>query len=299
MEKRFKEKSGVRERKGIILAGGFGSRLHPLTKVTSKQLLPIFNKPMIYYPLSNLIMSGIREILIISTPKHLEHYKNLLGNGKNFGIQIKYKIQEYPNGIAEGLILAEKFLKGKNLCLILGDNIFFGKGIENLFTSASKSPDQFIFVKEVRNPNKYGVLKTKRNKLIKIIEKPKKFVSKYAVTGIYFFNNTVINYAKKLKPSHRNELEITDLNNLLIKKDELKIMKLNKFQKWHDAGNHEDYLNTCINIFKYETKYKTLVGSIEYECYKQQILSRKQIVNNSYKNNYYFDSLLSKLNENL
>tara|TARA_B100000886_G_scaffold317712_1_gene257200 strand:- start:2532 stop:3401 length:870 start_codon:yes stop_codon:yes gene_type:complete len=287
------------ERKGIILAGGFGTRLHPLTKVTSKQLLPIFDKPMIYYPMSNLIMSGIKEILIISTPSHLEHYKNLIGNGKNFGIQIKYKIQKYPNGIAEGLILAEKFLKGKDLCLILGDNIFYGRGIESLFFSASKSSDQFIFVKEVRNPNKYGVLKTKKNKLIKIIEKPKKFFSKYAVTGVYFFNNSVINEAKKLKPSRRNELEITDLNNLLIKKNKLKIKKLNKFQNWHDAGNHEDYLNTCLNIFRYETKHKTLIGSIEYECYKQGILKRKQIENNSYKNNYYFDSLRSKLDENL
>lgn len=264
-------------RKGIILAGGSGSRLYPLTKVISKQLLPIYNKPMIYYPISNLIMSRIKEILIISSPHHIKLYKNLLGNGENLGLKFSYKIQKKPNGIAEGLILAEKFLKGSNLCLILGDNIFFGKDIKKKFLNASNSESQSIFGKKVNHPNKYGVLKFKNGKVNKIIEKPKSLVSKYAVTGIYFYNNSAIEIAKKLKPSYRNELEITDLNNQILNKNELNIHLLNNEQYWYDAGNHSDYVKTINHVYNYENE-KQLVGCLEIEAFKSSFISKKKLL---------------------
>jgi glucose-1-phosphate thymidylyltransferase len=285
----------MKKRKGIVLAGGFGTRLHPLTKVTSKQLLPIFNKPMIFYPISNLIMSGIKDVLIISTPEHVKQYNILLGDGRNYGIKIQYKIQKYPNGIAEGLILAEKFLNGSDLSLILGDNIFYGKKIKNLFLKASKSKKNSIFVKEVPNPNNYGVIKQKNNVPEIIIEKPTKKISKYAVTGFYFYSNKVIKFAKKLKPSKRNELEITDLNNLLIKKKNLNVHKLNKDHYWHDAGNHVDYLKTCNSVKSFESKYNTLIGSLEYESYKKNNLSKKKIIKTIEKNNFYYEKLRNLL----
>ena len=282
----------MRKRKGIILAGGFGTRLHPLTAVISKQLLPIYNKPMIFYPLSNLIMSNINEILIISTPFHLNFYKTLLGNGKNYGLDIKYKIQKYPNGIAEGIILAENFLKGSDMCLILGDNIIYGKEIEKLLSKVSQSKKQSIFIKSVKEPNKYGVVKFQDGKAIEIIEKPKKYISNYAVTGIYFYSNKVIKYAKKLKPSKRKELEITDLNNLLFNKKELKIFKLNKIHHWYDAGDHEDYLKACIDVRKHEISTNQLVGSLEIESFKKKYLSKKKIFNNIKNNNIYYEKII-------
>ena len=282
----------MRKRKGIILAGGFGTRLHPLTAVISKQLLPIYNKPMIFYPLSNLIMSNINEILIISTPFHLNFYKTLLGNGKNYGLDIKYKIQKYPNGIAEGIILAENFLKGSDMCLILGDNIIYGKEIEKLLSKVSQSIKQSIFIKFVKKPNKYGVVKFQDGKAIEIIEKPKKYISNYAVTGIYFYSNKVIKYAKKLKPSKRKELEITDLNNLLLNKKELKIFKLNKIHHWYDAGDHEDYLKACIDVRKHEISTNQLVGSLEIESFKKKYLSKKKIFNNIKNNNIYYEKII-------
>jgi glucose-1-phosphate thymidylyltransferase len=282
-------------RKGIILAGGLGTRLFPLTSSISKQILPIYDKPMIYYPLSNLIMSGINEILIISSPEHIKLYKKLLRDGSSIGLNIKYKIQKKPNGIAEALILAEGFLDGADMCLILGDNIFFGKNFKEKLISAYKSKNQSIFVKRVDTPEKYGVLKFHKSKPVKIIEKPKKFISDYAVTGIYFYNNDSIKIAKKIKPSKRNEKEISELNQILLSQRNLKVIKLGKEVQWRDAGDHNEYLTTCIDIKNYETKYKIILGSIEYESIKKKFLKKSEFVKNIFNNNFYYKKVLKFL----
>lgn len=204
-------------RKGIILAGGLGTRLRPLTSIISKQLLPIYNKPMIYFPLSILIQIGIKEILIITDSYNISHYQKLLGNGKKFGVRLSYKIQKKADGIASAYILGEKFLNNSPSVLILGDNIFYGSNLINKFQLAFKSKESSLFVYEVGNPSAYGVLTKKKNKY-KIIEKPKKFLSKKAVVGIYFLDENAPNIAKKLQFSKRKELEITDLNNIYLRK---------------------------------------------------------------------------------
>lgn len=279
-----------KNRKGIILSGGFGTRLYPLTRVISKQLLPIFDKPMIYYPLSNLISAGIREILIISTKDQISFYKKLLGDGNQLNITIKYKIQIKPDGIAKALLLAEDFLKGSNLVLILGDNIFFGKNIERVFAEANKSKKSSIFIKKVTKPNNYGVLVFDENNLPKkIVEKPKKLISNYAVTGIYFYENKVIEIAKKIKPSKRGELEITDVNQQLLKQEDLRVFRINSNNYWFDAGNHYDYLDACNAVRKFEKKNKTKIGSIEYESIKKKNVTKNKIKKQIFKfNSSYF-----------
>ena len=275
-------------RKGIILAGGYGTRLYPLTHSISKQLLPVFNKPMIYYPLSILILSGIKEILIICTPDQIKLFKKLLGSGKKLGIRFFYKIQKKPKGIAEALVIGEKFLKGKDICLILGDNIFFGKNIRNIFSKICKSKKQKIILKKVKNPNEYGVLEFKKKEPHRIIEKPKNYISNYAVTGIYFYHNHAVNIAKKLKPSNRHELEITDLNRIFIKEKKLEVFKLSEKDFWFDAGNHEEYLKTSIKVREYENFNKKIVGSIELESLRVGNISRKFYLKNfDIKNKYY------------
>jgi len=282
----------MKKRKGILLAGGLGTRLFPLTKAISKQALPIYDKPMFYYPLSNLIMMNIREILIISTPEHVSLYKKMIGSGKDIGLKISYLIQKKPEGIAQSLILAENFLNGSDMCLILGDNIFFGDKLDELFLKSSSSNKQSIFVKHVKNPNSYGVLKFKNKLPFKIYEKPSKFISPYAVTGVYFYNNKTIEYAKKLKPSARNELEITDLNQALLDKKELDVVILKNAHSWYDAGNHEDYLDTSIFVKKYENKKNIIVGSIEIESYKKKFLSKKNFLKIFDTNNTYHQRLV-------
>tara|TARA_B110000003_G_C16649358_1_gene533515 strand:- start:3778 stop:4641 length:864 start_codon:yes stop_codon:yes gene_type:complete len=282
-------------RKGIILAGGFGTRLHPLTQVMSKQLLPIYDKPMIFYPLSNLIMSNIKDILIISSPGHLNFYKKLLGNGKKYGVNFTYKIQKYPNGIAEGILIAEKFLNGSDMCLILGDNIYFGKNIDKKFLAASMSKKQSIFIKKVKDPNKYGVIKFKKKTPVLIVEKPKKYVSNYAVTGIYYLSNHAIELTKRLKPSKRKELEITDLNNILLENDSLFVNRLDSHHYWYDAGNHEDYLDASIMVRNYEKRSNKIVGSLEYEAFKKEILKKEDLFNNIKFNNQYYQKLYKKI----
>ena len=201
--------------KGIILAGGKGTRLYPITKAISKQLLPVYNKPMIYYPITTLIEIGIKEIMIITTPEDQVYFKNLLQNNSDFDVQFYFEIQKEPNGIAEAFIIGEKFIKNDDVCLILGDNLFFNSKL--VFNIKMKTLAK-IFVKKVENPNLYGVLEEKNNVPYLIHEKPKKQISKNAVVGIYMYTNSVINYVKRLKPSKRGELEITDLNNLYINK---------------------------------------------------------------------------------
>ncbi len=219
-----------------------GSRLSPLTKVVNKQLLPVYNKPMIYYPLSVLLKINIKEILIISDPFSLSLYKKLIGNGKDFGVKISYKSQKIPNGIATAYILGKKFLNSSPSVLILGDNIFYGSNLIAQFKKAALSKNSSLFTFEVDNPELYGVFVKKKKKRF-IIEKPKIFLSKKVITGIYFLDSNAPKYAAKLKPSMRNELEITDLNNLYLKKKNTKVLHLNKEVAWLDTGSFEGLLN--------------------------------------------------------
>jgi glucose-1-phosphate thymidylyltransferase len=231
-------------RKGIILAGGNGSRLRPLTDIISKQLLPIYNKPMIFYPLSCLINMGVKEILIISDPMNMKFYKKLLGNGKKFKINITYKIQYRPNGIAAAYILAKQFLNKCPSVLILGDNIFYGSNLISQFKKAFNDENSTLFTYEVDNPSIYGVLEIK-NKKKYIIEKPKKTKSKKAIVGIYFLDNQASKIARSLKYSKRKELEITDLNNIYLKKNKINIVSLDQGIAWLDTGSFEGLLDAA------------------------------------------------------
>lgn len=227
--------------KGIILAGGAGSRLHPLTLVTSKQLLPVYDKPMIYYPLSILLMAGITEILIISTPRDLPNFEALLKDGKQFGVKFSYIEQKKPEGIAQAFILAEDFIQNEAVCLILGDNIFYGPSIkESLVAVKNHQKGGLIFCYEVKNPHRYGVVEFDENKSIKqIVEKPKNPPSNYAVTGLYCYDASVVKIAKQLQPSVRGELEITDVNNYYLQSQTLKAHLIERGFAWLDTGTHE------------------------------------------------------------
>ncbi len=231
-------------KKGIILAGGLGTRLSPLTKAVNKQLLPIYDKPLIFYPLSILMLANIRDILIIVNPGQLENFKNLLGDGKRYGIKIKYKIQNKPKGLPEAFILGKNFIKRDNVALILGDNFFYGQSLTSkLEKSLTHRNGARIFLKKVNNPENYGIAKIKKNQIDKIVEKPKKFVSEYAITGLYFFDNNVYKYAKTLRSSKRGELEITDLLNIYKKNKKLRFEHIGRGAVWSDAGKIDDMTN--------------------------------------------------------
>lgn len=247
--------SNCNNRKGIILAGGHGSRLFPLTKIISKQLLPIYNKPMIYYPLRTLIQSGVKEILLISDKYNLPIFKKHLGNGNKFGISLNYSIQRKPQGIAEAFLIGKRFIGKSNVALILGDNIFIGKNFEKELLKICNSNDSHIFLYAVDNPTRYGVATLDTKKIIKkVTEKPKFPKSKYAVTGLYFYDNNVVELAESLNYSSRGELEITDLNNLYIKKNKLHSYILNRNCKWFDAGTFDSLLEASLYVKKYEKK---------------------------------------------
>ena len=266
-------------RKGIILAGGSGSRLHPITDVSSKQLLPVYDKPMIYYPLSILMTIGIKDILIISSPMDMPRYKSLLGNGKKWGINFSFKIQKKPNGIAQALILGEKFLKSDPSCLILGDNLFHGK---DLLLSLKKADQDIknasVVTYPVKNPQRFGVLEKRNNKPYKIIEKPKKPKSKRAITGIYFYPKNVSKEAKKLIPSKRGELEISDLNQFFLKINQLSVTELGKNSTWLDCGTFDSLLKASNFVAKTQLKQQNKIACLEEIAYKNKWISKKKVL---------------------
>ena len=267
--------------KGIILAGGYGKRLYPITKVISKQLLPVYNKPMIYYPLSTLMLSGIKDILIISTPYDIDNYKSLLGDGSNLGIKISYEIQEKPNGLAEAFIIGEKFIGNDDVCLILGDNIFYGKIIPKILKSTSselvENNESIIFGYYVKDPERYGVVDFDNNLKVKSIdEKPIRPKSNYAVVGLYFFKNDVIEFAKDCKPSDRGELEITYINNKYLDQDRLNIKILDSVF-WLDTGTHDALAEASNFIKTVENREGKRVSCLEEIAYKYKYIDKNQI----------------------
>ncbi len=269
-------------RKGIILAGGAGTRLSPLTKAVSKQLMPIYDKPMIYYPLSTLMSFGINEILIICTPYHIDSFKSLLGNGKQWGIRIDYKSQPNPEGIAQAFILGEEFLDDSNVALILGDNLFYGNNFENDLNDANKDKDcATVFAYPVSDPTRYGIIyfDEKTNDVIDIVEKPKNPKSNYAMTGLYFYDNKVINYAKSLKPSDRDELEITDINKIYLKENNLKVKLLGRGMAWLDTGTFDSLQEAGTFIRTLERRQGLKIGSPEETAWKSGFINNKQLKN--------------------
>ena len=277
------------KRKGIILAGGSGSRLYPLTKVISKQLLPVFDKPMIYYPLATLMIAGIREVLLISTPKDISQYQALLGDGRIWGINISYQVQPSPDGLAQAFILAEDFIGDDLSALILGDNIFHGNDISNLLLNASSNDNATIFAYHVSDPERYGVVEfNNKQKAISIEEKPKIAKSNYAVTGLYFYDHKVVDFAKSLKPSHRGELEITDLNKIYMNEDKLNVEVLNRGFAWLDSGTHESLLEANQYIATVEKRQGQKIACIEEISFRKGWISKgnlQSLAEEEYNNN--------------
>ena len=235
--------------KGIILAGGKGTRLYPITKAISKQLLPVYNKPMIYYPIETLLEIGIKDILIITTPEDLIYFKNLLKNNDDFNLNFKFKVQKKPNGIAEAFIIGEEFIQNEDVCLILGDNLFFNS---KSITKKNLNKSSKIFVKKVENPNSYGVLEVFNDTPKLIHEKPQKFISNFAVVGLYMYTSSVVDKVKKLNPSKRGELEITDLNNIYLKSEECDVVYLEDDSSWFDSGTFDSLLKASNFVKNYE-----------------------------------------------
>ena len=233
--------------RAIVLAGGFGTRLSPLTKIISKHLLPIYDRPMIHYPIKLIMKLGIKKINLISDSRNIKVFKNYFSSNKEYDLNISYQVQKKPNGIAESIKISEKFINNKNVILILGDNIFLGGDIEQKLISAAKENISSVFVKKVENPNSYGVFSKEKNK---IFEKPKKKISDKVITGIYFFTKECVNYSKQLKFSKRGELEITDLNNIFLKKKKMKVRYLNSKTKWFDAGTFDNLLRVNNEVCK-------------------------------------------------
>lgn len=289
--------------KGIILAGGHGTRLYPITKAVSKQLLPIYDKPMIYYPISVLMLAGIKEILIISTPDDIGKFKNLLGDGSWLGIKFEYKIQPSPDGLAQAFILGEEFINKDNVCLILGDNIFYGSGLSEILKKIflDELKGAVIFGNQVKDPQRYGVAEIdNKKKVISIEEKPIKPKSNIAVTGLYFYDNSVIEKAKNLKPSHRGELEITSLNEKYLLDGQLELRLLGRGYVWLDSGTYDSLLEANMLVKSIEQSHGHKVACLEEISYKNGWISKLELVNlaTNLKNNEYGEYLL-KISEDL
>lgn len=263
--------------KGIVLAGGSGTRLHPLTLAISKQLMPIYNKPMIYYPISTLIWSGIKDILIISTPQDLPLFKKLLGDGKKYGCNFEYAEQESPNGLAEAFIIAEDFIGNDKVALILGDNIFYGTGLSELLQQNNDPDGGIIYAYHVNDPERYGVVEFDDNGIaVSIEEKPLKPKSSYAVPGIYFYDNSVVEIAKSIKPSKRGELEITDVNKAYLSQGKLKVSILDKGTAWLDTGTFKSLMQASQFVQVIEERQGLMIGAIEEAAYRMGLIDKSQ-----------------------
>lgn len=266
--------------KGIILAGGSGTRLYPITKGISKQLIPVYDKPMIYYPLSTLMLAGIRDILVISTPEYTPLFESLLGDGSDFGINLSYKVQEHPNGLAEAFILGKEFIGSDSVCLILGDNIYYGSGLSKQLQEAAKKEDgAIVFGYHVNDPERFGVVEFDENMhALSIEEKPEHPKSNYAVTGLYFYDNDVVEIAENMKPSDRGELEITDVNKEYLRRGKLDVKLMSRGYAWLDTGTHDSMLEAASFISTIQKRQNLKVACLEEIAYRMHWISREKLI---------------------
>lgn len=287
--------------KGIVLAGGSGTRLYPITKGVSKQLLPIYDKPMVYYPISVLMLASIREILIISTPEDIDGFKRLLGDGAQFGIQLSYAVQASPDGLAQAFIIGEEFIGKSNVCLVLGDNIFYGQGFTPMLQKAvSRKTGATVFGYQVKDPERYGVVEFDENKCaISLEEKPKQPKSNFAVTGLYFYDNDVVEIAKKVKPSERGEVEITTVNQMYLERGDLHVELLGRGFAWLDTGTHESLMEAGMFVETIEKRQGFKIACLEEISFNNGWLNKEQVlaIGRSMHKNYYGRYLISLVDE--